>query len=482
MPDLRPILFVNGLLLAILSLAMLVPALVDGTLQNPEWGTFLGTSAFTLFVGGALTLTNRSADTRLSIRQAFLLVTSAWILIALFGSLPFIFSSLSMSFTDAFFEAMSGITTTGSTVIVGLESVPKGLLIWRAILQWLGGVGIVVIAIAILPMLRVGGMQILSLESSDTSEKVLPRAADIAFGIGGIYLLLTIVCAVFYWLFGMASFDAVAHAMTTIATGGFSTTDLSFAAYDKAGIQWTGILFMILGSLPFVLYLRTVRGDLTALLEDSQVRWFLGAVLVFVMVMITWLILDQRFAVGWSVRHAAFNIVSILTGTGYAASDFSLWGGFALTIFFFIMFVGGCAGSTTCGIKIFRFQILYATARVQFARLLQPHGVYIPYFNHRPISEEISNSVLGFFYLYIAVFALIAGLLGLIGLDFMTSLSGAATAISNVGPGLGGIIGPTGTFSSLPDSAKWVLAAGMLLGRLELFTVLVLFLPSYWRS
>ncbi|MEQ9350664.1 MAG: potassium transporter TrkG, partial [Alphaproteobacteria bacterium] len=334
MPDLRPILFVNGLLLAILSVAMLVPALVDATLRNPEWETFLGTSAFTLFVGGALTLTNRSAGSRLNVRQAFLLVTSAWVLIALFGALPFIFSPIAMSFTDAFFEAMSGITTTGSTVIVGLDSVPEGLLMWRAILQWLGGVGIVVIAIAIMPMLRVGGMQLLSLESSDTSEKALPRAASIAFGIGGIYLLLTLACAVFYWLFGMAGFDAVAHAMTTIATGGFSTTDRSFAAFDHAGVQWTGVVFMLLGSLPFVLYLRAVRGDLMALLEDSQVRWFFGAVSLFVLIMIAWLVLEQGFAVGWSVRHAAFNIVSILTGTGYVASDFGLWGGFALTIFF----------------------------------------------------------------------------------------------------------------------------------------------------
>ena len=482
MIDFRPVFFVVGILLATLALAMGIPALADAAVGHPDWQVFALSAALTLFVGGALVLTNRARGVRLTIRQAFVLTTASWVVLAAFASLPFAFSDLGLSFTDAFFEAMSGITTTGSTVISGLDSAPPGILLWRALLQWLGGIGIIVVAVGVLPALRIGGMQLFRMESSDTSEKVLPRVAQVAAGIGLIYIALTAICAASYWLAGMTSFESIAHAMTTIATGGFSTSDASVGHFDSAPIEWIATVFMVTGALPFVLYLQAVRGKPGLLIRDSQVQWFLSIVAVGILGLAAWQWLESGSALGLAIQQAAFNVVSIITGTGYATTDFSQWGGFALAAFFLFMFIGGCAGSTSCGIKVFRFQVLYATARVQMSRLTQPHGVFIPLYNRRPISEAVAASVMGFFFLFMVCFAVLALLLGMLGLDFLTSVSGAASAMANVGPGLGPIIGPAGTFAALPDAAKWLLAAGMLLGRLELFTVLVLFTPAFWRG
>ena len=480
--DYRPIFLVIGILLATLALVMLVPAAVDAFAGNPDWEVFAISSGVTLFVGVAMALTNRAGVMKLNLRQAFTLTTFSWLVMAFFAAVPFVYSELQLSFTDAFFEAMSGLTTTGSTVIKGLDSAPPGILIWRALLQWLGGIGIIVMAIAVLPMLKVGGMQLFRMESSDQSEKALPRAAQVATAIGVLYLFLSGLCAGAYWMAGMSGFEAIAHAMTTIATGGFSTADASIGHFDNVTIDIIATVGMIVGSLPFILYLKTLQGDFQALVSDSQVQCFLSLVTVVVILAAGWLWLENGLDLVLSLRFATFNIVSIITGTGYATSDFSLWGSFALPIFFFIMFIGGCAGSTTCGIKIFRFQVLYAAARTQIHQLLQPHGVFIPYYNRRPISDEILLSVLSFFFIWFLSFGLLALGLGLLGLDFLTAFSSAATAISNVGPALGPIVGPSGTFQPLPDGAKWLLAGGMLLGRLELFTVIVLFSRTFWRG
>jgi trk system potassium uptake protein TrkH len=480
--DFRPILFILGILLTTLSIAMVLPALVDVAAGNLDWQVFLASAGLTLFIGVSLILTTRGGEMRIGIREAFVLTTTSWLGLTVFAALPFVFAGLNLSFADAFFEAMSGITTTGSTVIIGLDSAPPGILLWRALRQWLGGIGIIVTAVAVLPMLQVGGMQIFRMESSDTSDKVLPRAAQTSTAIGSIYLILTLVCALGYWTAGMPGFDAVAHAMTTIATGGFSTSDNSIGVFDNAAIDTIAIVFMIVGSLPFVLYVQAARGRPGGLWRDSQVRWFLAIVVVLMVIVSLVLHLSQDFAFGDAVRKAAFNGVSIITGTGYATAAFDNWGTFALILFFVIMFIGGCAGSTTCGIKIFRFQVLYAIATMQMKRLLQPHGVFIPHYNRNPVTEEVALSVLGFVFFYILVFVLLSLGLSLLGLDFLTSISGAATAISNVGPGLGPTIGPMGTFADLPDAAKWMLSAGMLLGRLELFTVLIILMPAFWRS
>jgi trk system potassium uptake protein TrkH len=469
-------------LLLILGLAMLVPALLDARVGHPDWQVFMAAAFVTGFVGAALSITCWGSGKNLILRQAFILTTSVWVVTPAFGALPFVFSELGLSYTDAFFEAMSGITTTGSTVISGLEFAPPGILIWRALLQWMGGIGIIVTAVAILPLLRVGGMQLFRMESSDASEKVLPRTAQIAGAISIIYLSLSLLCAIVYWAAGMPPFEAAAHAMTTIATGGFSTSDLSIGFYDSALIDYTAMTFMIIGSLPFLLYFQVVRGRPLALWRDSQVRWFFVILATAIGCMTLYQISGNHVPLAQALRFTAFNVTSIMTGTGYATDDYGQWGGFAVVLFFFVMFIGGCAGSTSCGIKIFRFQVLYAAAHSQMSRLLQPHGVFVANFNRRPIPDSVMDSVMSFFFLFALSFAVMAVLLSLMGLDFLTAVSGAATAISNVGPGLGDVIGPSGTFAPLPDMAKWLLAAGMLLGRLELLTVMVLFTRTFWRS
>lgn len=482
MIDLRPILLVIGLLLVPLGLGMLAPALVDVSMAHHEWQVFVAASALTLFVGVGLYLSNRGASEELNIKQAFVLTVLVWAVLPGFASLPFIFTQLEMSFTDAYFEAMSGLTTTGSTVISGLDAAPPGILIWRAILQWLGGIGIIVMAIAVLPMLKIGGMQLFRMESSDASEKILPRITQISGAITVLYITLSIICFMALVFAGMTTFEATAHAMTTIATGGFSTSDQSLGHFDSALIDGIEVLFMIIGSLPFVLYLQVVRGRPMKLWQDDQVRFFLALVFLLVMFLALWLVFEKDYSFAQALRYSSFNTVSILTGTGYSTTAFDAWGSVALVFFFVIMFIGGCAGSTTCGIKVFRFQVLFAGVATQMKKLSQPHAVFKPKFNGRPIPETVTDSVMGFLFLFAVSFVVLAAALALTGVDFLTALSGAATSIANVGPGLGDVIGPSGTFGPLPDSAKWILVFGMLLGRLELLTVLVLFTPSFWRA
>lgn len=480
--DFRPIFLVVGILLTTLAIGMCVPAVVDALLDNPDWQVFAVSAAVTLFVGVALVLTCRTARFRLSVRQAFVITTVSWLAITLFAALPFAFSALALSFTDSFFEAMSGITTTGSTVITGLDAAPPGILLWRGILQWLGGLGIIVMAIAVLPMLGVGGMQMFRIEAFETGEKLMPRAAQISAALSFIYVLITGLCALALAMAGMTGLEAVVHAMTTIATGGYSTSDSSIGHFDSALIDVIIIIGMVIGSLPFAHYLRVAQGDSGALMRDSQVRWFFAVLGSAILATTVFLWSNSDYGPLSALRYAAFNVTSVMTGTGYATTDFWLWGGFAGPIFFYIMFIGGCTGSTTCGIKIFRFQVLWAATNTQFHHLLSPHGVFIPYYNNRPIPDAVITSVLSFFFIYGVCFAVLAMGLGMLGLDFVTAVSSAATAISNVGPGLGPIVGPAGNFQSLPDAAKWLLSAGMLLGRLELFTVLMLFTPALWRG
>ena len=480
MIDLRPIAFILGILLTILAVAMLIPALIDALIGHPDWQVFLVAFLVTAFIGITLALTSRSGWTGFTLRQAFIMTNLAWLVTAIFGALPFAFSELELSLTDAFFESMSGVTTTGATVMAGLDTAPPGILLWRAILQWLGGVGIIVMAVAILPILQVGGMQLFRVEAFE-ADKVLPRAAQIAGGISIVYVFLTGLAAIILWVLGMSGFEAVVHAMSSIATGGYSTSDASIGHFNSAAIDWAISLFMVLGSLPFVLYLRALRGNFPAFFRDSQVRAFLSLLAIAILLVAYWLWDKDLMEPGAALRYATFNVISIMTGTGYATADFGQWGAFVLVVMFMLMFVGGCAGSTTCGIKIFRFQVLYATAKVQMKRLMQPNGIFVAYYNKRPIPETVAESVMGFFSLFIGSFGLLAGYLGYLGLDFVTALSGAASAMANVGPGLGDVIGPAGTYAPLPDNAKLALCAGMLLGRLELFTVLVLLSRNFWR-
>jgi trk system potassium uptake protein TrkH len=480
--DFRPVFFISGWLLCALAGLMILPAIVDAAGGDKSWPAFLEAAGVTAFVGVALILGNQAKTLSMNLRQAFAFTTLTWVFIAVFAALPFLFSPLGMNVTDSLFESMSGITTTGATVMTGLDSAPRGLLLWRSMLQWLGGIGIVVFAMSVLPILRVGGMQLFRTEAFDTPEKVLPRAKQLAITIGWIYLGMTAVAALALALAGMPVFDAICHAMTSIATGGFSTRDLSLGAYDSSVIHWIIIVCMLAGSLPFVIYIDAVRMNFRPLTQDSQIRVFLAVVLISVAVVWLWLWSTGIASGGDALTKAAFNTISILTGTGYATDAFDRWGHLPFVTLLVLMFVGGCAGSTTCAIKIFRFQVAYAIGRTQMQRLMQPHGVFIPYYNRRPIPEEVAASVMGFFFLFVMCFAVMALGFSLLGLDPITSLSAAASAIANVGPGLGDMVGPSTTFQKMPEAAKWIMTAGMLVGRLEIFSILILFSPAFWRG
>ncbi len=480
--DLRPVVMVIGLLLTILSGGMLVPAIIDVQAGHRDWQVFAWSGAVGIFAGLSMLLSARGPNMGMNVRQAFLLTVLTWLVLPAFGAVPLALSELELTYTDAFFEAMSGITTTGATVIVGLDTAPPGILLWRGILQWLGGLGIILMALTVLPMLRVGGMQMFRVEAFEAQEKVYSRATEIAAALTTLYAVLTGGWAFMLWMVGMPPLESIIHAMTTIATGGFSTRDASVGGFESPVIDVIITAGMVAGGIPFLLFLQAMRGQPQALARDTQVQWYLGIIAFFSVSIAVWLWTVDGIDFLQALRHSAFNTVSVMTGTGYATTDYSLWGGYPVMALFFLMFVGGCAGSTSCGIKVFRFQVLYQTARLQIARLLQPHGVFVAYFNHRPIQPGVSEAVMGFFFLYAISTAILAMLLGMLGLDFITALSSAATAISNVGPGLGPVVGPAGNFSTLPDAAKWLMSLGMLLGRLELYTVLVLFLPRFWRD
>ncbi len=483
MINFKVILNVLGILLLALSALMLFPFIADIIKNNNTWMAFLISIGVTVSSGVTLILSTRDeVNKKLIMQDAFLLTTLSWIFICLFGSLPFYISDINFSLTDSIFESMSGVTTTGSTIIQDVESMPHGILIWRALLQWLGGVGIIVMAVSILPVLQVGGMQVFRTESSDTTEKILPKTTQIASAVIIIYLVLTLICLIFYWIFGMNLFDAFIHSMTTIATGGFSSKNDSLASFNINSLEYVSCLFMVISSLPILIYLEVWKGKFKKLLNDTQITTFLYLILASSLLVIFYLWFNDIKNIEESIRHGLFNVISIITGTGYTTDNYNLWGPFPIYLLFFGMFIGGCAGSTTCGIKIFRFQILFETLKYQIQKLLHPHGVFVPHYNHKKLENEVITSVMGFFFVFILSFIVITLLLSTTELDFVTSLSAAATSLANVGPGLGSTIGPESNFAEISISAKWILIFSMLLGRLELLTVLVIFLPAFWKN
>lgn len=458
-----------------------IPLLADLLTGNPDWMVFASSALLTLFLGTALVLANSSKKHRLTIREAYFLTALVWVMLPLFGAIPFYFSAQTISFTDAVFESVSGLTTTGSTVFTGLETFPPGLLLWRSILQWTGGIGIIVMGVAILPLLRVGGMQLMKTESSDTSDKALPRAQEIATGIGAVYVALTVICAVAYSLGGMTTFDAINHAMTTISTGGFSTRDESFGYFQGTALPWIAIVFMILGALPFTLYLKSLGRDPLILLKNGQVRFFLGFCCLMVLIMSVWAWSTTALTPFEAFSQAAFNTVSIISTAGFTTTDYTLWGG-ASVVFLILTFSGGCSGSTAGSIKMFRYQLMWSFLKSQLNRLVHPHGVFPVTYDDHEVSSEIVLSVTAFLGLYLVTWFALSVALSISGMDFQTSLSAAATALTNVGPGLGPVVGPSGTFGALPAVDKWLLAGGMLLGRLELFTLFVFLSKRFWRD
>ena len=479
MSNYKTVFFTLGILQIILGIFMLVPIFVQFFFKEID-SSFFGASIITIIFGTLFFLSNLDHDKKLNLQQAFLLTALSWLSIAIFGSLPLIFSEVNFSFTNAFFESMSGITTTGSTIIPNLEEMPKAILLWRAILQWLGGIGIIVMAITLMPIMNVGGMQLFKISNSDSSEKILPKSKEIALRLIYIYSGLTTLCAISYKILGMNTFDSITHSMTTIATGGFSNYNESIGFFNSFPIEISAMIFIILGSLPFIAYIKFLNGNRRIFFSDIQIRTFLKIILISILILSIYLFLDKSSELNF--RTVLFNVISILTGTGYVNAQFDNWGGFPLIIFIGLMFIGGCAGSTTCGIKIFRFQILYSFVLNQLKKIIYPKGIFVLKYNQSPVDDKFTASIISFIYMYLVIFFVITALLSLTGLDFITSISGAATSISNVGPGLGSTIGPNGNFSSLPDISKWILSFGMILGRLELFAILVLFLPSFWRN
>ena len=479
MSNYKTVFFTLGILQIILGVSMFVPIIVQFIYAEID-SSFFGASIVTIVFGALFFLTNIDHDRKINLQQAFLLTALSWLSVAVFGSLPFIFSSMEMSITDAFFESMSGITTTGSTIISNLENAPKGILLWRAILQWLGGIGIIVMAITLMPIMNVGGMQLFKISSNDSSEKILPKSKEIALRLIYIYSALTAVCAISYWIFGMGKFDSLTHSMTTIATGGFSNYNQSIGYFNNVYIEISSMVFFILGSVPFIAYIKFLNGNKKIFSSDAQIRSFLKIIIMSIIILSFYLFLTNNE--NFSFRSIFFNTISILTGTGYVNAEFDSWGSFPITIFLALMFIGGCAGSTTCGIKIFRIQILYLFILNQLKKIIYPKGVFLIKYDQNSVDEKFIASIISFIFFYFVIFLILAALLSVTGLDFITALSGAATSISNVGPGLGPIIGPNGDFSSLPDISKWILSVGMILGRLELFAILVLFLPSFWRN
>ena len=478
----KTVFFLIGILLVVLGSSMLAPYAIQVILDE-ESHSFISASFVTIFIGILFVLANLEREFKLNLRQTFLFSSLAWIMVAAFGSLPFLLSNQNFTLSEAFFESMSGITTTGATIISDLDNSPKSILLWRAIMQWLGGIGIVVMAITILPLLKVGGMQLFKMEGPDSTEKILPRTIEVATIIISTYIFLTFVCAFFYWIFGMTVFDSVSHAMTTIATGGFSTHNDSIGFFKNSNIEIIASIFIILGSIPFISYLKFAQGNKKIFFQDVQIKGLIYLLAISIFIMFFYLIfINYESSLSDKIRISSFNVISILSGTGYVTDDFGLWGKFSLIFFLLLMFIGGCAGSTACGIKIFRLQMLLIFLKNQIKKLISPNSVIITKYNNQKISDSFINSVIIFIFTFLFIFLIIAMLLSISGLDLITSISGAASSISNVGPGLGDVIGPNGNYREIPDLSKWILSAGMLLGRLELFAVLVLFFPSFWRN
>ena len=480
--NLKPIALVSGTVICAVGFLLFLPLITEVIYRTESWQSYAVPILIYLIVGGSLVITNKNVDLKISLKEAFVITVSSWLLLALLCSVPFMYTETNLSLADAIFESMSGITTTGSTIFSDIDNLPKGILIWRALLQWIGGIGIVVIALFILPFLRIGGMQLFHLEGDDPYEKFLPKISSVISKIFIIYIGLTIILFFLYYINQMSIFDAIAHSFSTISTGGFSTHSNSFAYFDNVKIYCIAIFFMIIGSLPFLVLAQISLTNIKNTLNDNQIKVFL-LILLFATLIIFFL--ANSFVEGTYFKKfisTSFNTISIISGTGFVSENYENWGNYASVLFLMLMFIGGCAGSTTGGLKVFRFQILFKYIHLHLKKMLYPHVVIASYFNGKRVTSSTFESVTSFFFLYILTFSISALLLSFSGLDFLTCISASASAISNVGPGLGEIIGPNGNYSSLSEASKYVLSITMFLGRLEMLTILILFLPTFWKS
>lgn len=482
MIDIRPVSYVIGLLVAATGGFMLFPMALDYATGNDNWRAFLRSAILCGVVGGAMALASANgARGSMTLQQIFLLTTGVWVAMPSFGALPLMLGAPGLSLTDAMFEAVSGMTTTGTTVIVGIDALPMGTNLWRGILQWLGGLGIVIVALLFLPVMKVGGMQFFRSEGFDTLGKVLPRALDISSALIQIYVWLTVACAVTYFALGMSGFDAVMHALTTVSTGGMSSYDASFGAF-VGPLEYAAVAFMLLGSLPFIRFIQLSQGLYRPLWTDPQVRAYLRWNLYAVLAVVGYEIAANDIPLGDLLRETTFNIVSAFSGTGYTSTDLSSWGQFPFVILIVVGLIGGCTSSTGCSVKVFRYLILFEAIKVQIKRLHNPSSVNTLRYDGRAVSLDVVDSVIVFFTLFILSFGLLAVALSLTGLGFMTSVTAAWTSIANVGPVFGSSVSATGAVDQFPEAAKWLMMAGMLVGRLELLSVYVLFMARFWRN
>lgn len=473
--------YTTGLLLMLLGMMMLIPFVVEYADGHANAYAFLYSAMICVYFGGSLFFANQGMFARFNLREGFVLTTVSWLTLSFAGALPFYFSDLNISFTDAYFESISGITTTGSTILSGLDYMSRGVLLWRSMLQWIGGIGIVAFGIVLFPFLKIGGMQLFQTESSDRSDKILPQSRQLVGRLVLVYFLLSVFCFVTYFLLGMTFFDALNHAMTTLSTGGYSTHDSSFGYFHSSSMQIAATFFMFLGGVPFVLIVKYMFLGQFTFHKDKQVQGFFFIVLVATIVMASWLWINGKYGLFDSVVLSSFNIVSVVTTTGYATVDYTLWGTFLIAVFFFLTYLGGCAGSTSGGVKIMRLQVVFLAMKQQINKLIYPNGMFCSAYQGRRIDADLGTTVMAFVSLYVMMNVFLTFGLSWVGLDIETAFSGAATAIANVGPGIGDTIGPAGNFASLPDSAKWLLSLGMFLGRLEFLTVFVIFTPSFWE-
>lgn len=476
----RPVLFVSGVLLLVLSVAMFPPMIVDLAARDPGWKVFAGSQISTTFAAFLLIFSNREKAFRLSVREVFLATVTGWMLAAAFGALPFCLSNLNMKPAEGFFEAMSGLTTTGFTVIAGLEQQSRGILLWRALLHWLGGIGGLVAALSVLPFLQVSGQRVFRAQAPDIA-KIMPSSSQMAAWICLLYTGMTALCALLLSQAGMGAFDALCHALSAVSTGGFSTADRSVGHFDAPLAEIVLMVFMLAGALPFTLYLRMMRGDGRAVLRDGQARAFLGAVALLFGMMTVYLLFSSPLPLWEALRHAAFRVVALMTTSGFTLGDEALWGPFAVAAFFVMAFVGGCSGSTAGGIRVFRFQIFLSMLRLQVNKLIEPNGVFQAHYAGKPVDVESQQALSVFLLVYVFCFMAAGALLALTGLNFAPAFTSAFAAMANIGPSLDTLSSPLPDFTVLRSTPLWILSACMLLGRLEIFTVLVLFAPRFWR-
>ena len=473
-----------GFLIASSSLMMLPPALVSLWYQDGTSNLFLISAVILFFTGMLIFLPVRHVREELRLRDGFLIVVACWLSLALVGALPFLLlTQPEIHYVDAVFESMSGLTTTGATILTNIDGLPRGVLYYRQQLQWLGGLGIVVLAVAILPMLRIGGMQLYRAETPGPlkDSKLTPRITETAKALWLIYLGITVLCVLAYWLGGMSLFDAVGHAFSTVAIGGMSTHDAGFAWFENPTLEVIAIFFMIVAGINFAIHFSAwKRASSQPYFQDTELKVYASLLLGFTVMITAALYLNGTYgSLLESARFAAFQVVSAMTTTGFSTTNFSFWPGFMPIMLICIAFIGGCAGSTCGGMKVIRIILLYRQAIREILRLIHPHAVFPVKIGGRKTSTNVMDAVWGFFFLYVASFVLITIALNGVGVDPVTAYAAAAACITNLGPGLGEV---SSNYASLNSTAKIILSFAMLMGRLEIFTLLVLFSPSFWRD